>query len=127
VPVGPEQEDVALLQLDVVAGRLRVDALVVVVHRHGEDLLRAVLPHHVLVEDRLDLRGLRQRRAGLQRVFAVYLLRDDVVAQPDALVADVDRGPAMSFLTSFCDFAAEGALEISVSVVVPGHPVLTCR
>ena len=60
---GAEQQDVRLLQLDVVASpTLRVDALVVVVDRDREDLLRALLADHVLVEDRLDLGRLRDRR-----------------------------------------------------------------
>ena len=44
-----------LRELDVVRAHARVDALVVIVHRDREDLLRAVLPDDVLVEDRLDL------------------------------------------------------------------------
>ena len=54
----PEQQDVRLLQLDVLvglAGLLVIDALVVVVHGDREDLLRALLADHVLVEDLLDL------------------------------------------------------------------------
>ena len=38
------------------AGLLVIDALVVVVDRDREDLLRALLADHVLVEDLLDLR-----------------------------------------------------------------------
>ncbi len=38
---GAEQQDVALAELDVVATTLRVDALVVVVDRDRQDLLRA--------------------------------------------------------------------------------------
>ena len=69
----------------------RVDALVVIVNGDREDLLRAVLADHVVVEDRLDLGRLRDRgRAGV-RLVLLDLLRDDVVAEADALVADVDR------------------------------------
>ena len=46
-----EQQDVRLLQLDVAVAGLALDALVVVVDRDREDLLRALLADHVLVED----------------------------------------------------------------------------
>ena len=51
-----------LPQLDVVRPDLGVDALVVVVNRDREDLLRALLPDHVVVEDGLDLGRLGDRR-----------------------------------------------------------------
>ena len=87
----PEQQDVRLLQLDVVDADLGVDALVVVVDRDGEDLLRALLADHVLVEDGLDLGRLGDGGQPVGLLLLLDLLGDDVVAQADALVADVDR------------------------------------
>jgi hypothetical protein len=92
-PGRTEQQDVRLLQLHVVCVDLGVDALVMVVDRNGEDLLRALLPDDILIEDVLDLRGLRKWRRSRERLLALDLLRDDVVTQPDALVADVNRRP----------------------------------
>ena len=118
-PVGPSEQDVRLRELDVVRRDARIDALVVVVHRDREDLLRAVLPDDVLVEDRLDVRRLRDRgRAGV-RLVLLDLLRDDVVAEPDALVADVDRGPSDELLHLLLRFPAEGAAQVAVLVIVP--------
>ena len=88
-----EQKDVRLLKLDVIGADLRIDALVVIVDRNGEDLLRALLPDDVLIEDVFDLGRLRERRRRRERFLALDLLRDDVVTEPDALVADVDRRP----------------------------------
>ena len=122
---GPEQQDVRLLQLDVVRRHPRVDPLVVVVYRDREDLLRAVLADHVLVEDRLDLRRFGKRRAGRERVLAVHLLGDDVVAEADALVADVDRGARDELLHFLLRLAAEGTLQVAVSVVAPSIHALT--
>jgi len=62
----------------------------VIVDGDREHLLREVLPDHVVIEERLDLerRGQRDLRLAL---FLLVLFRDDVVAELDALVADVDR------------------------------------
>src|SRR5690606_33957294 len=46
-----EEHDVALPELDIVRRHLGVDALVVVVDRDGEDLLRPLLANDVVVED----------------------------------------------------------------------------
>ena len=61
-----------------------------VVDGDGEGLLGLLLPDHVLVEDVLDLlRGgdLGDRFGDL----ALFVLGQDLVAERDALVADVDR------------------------------------
>ena len=89
---GPEQQDVRLAELDVLGAHLGVDALVVVVDRDREDLLGALLPDHVLVEHVLDLGRLGHGRQAEALRLLLDLLGDDVVAEADALVADVDRG-----------------------------------
>jgi hypothetical protein len=84
-----DQEDVRLLELDVVDGAARVDALVVVVDGDGERLLGALLADHVVVQDLLDLGRLRERALGrADRVVGLTL--EDVVAELDALAANVD-------------------------------------
>ena len=90
-PVGPMQQDVGLVELDVVVPAAgRVDALVVVVDGDGQGPLGALLADHVLVEDVLDLRG-RGDLGDAVRDLALFVLRQDLVAERDALVADVDR------------------------------------
>ena len=91
---GAEEEDVRLRQLDLVAaddagGLLVLDPAVVVVDGDGEDLLRLVLADHVVVEEGADL---DRRRQLLEAQLAALgeLLLDDLVAEVDALVADVD-------------------------------------
>jgi hypothetical protein len=56
-----EQQDVRLAQLDVFRADPGLDALVVIVNRDRERLLRAVLADHVLVQDGLNLRRLGNR------------------------------------------------------------------
>ena len=88
---GADQQDVGLLQLDV-AGDLAVgDALVVVVDRDREDLLGVVLADDVLVE--LGADGLRVGdQPGLAALVGggAGVLFQDLLAEVDALVADVD-------------------------------------
>ena len=91
---GPQQQDVALLQLHFAAGGSAY-ALVVVVDRHGQDLLGLLLPHYVLAEllvDHLRRGNPLQRQLGPRG--AGLVLVDDLAAQLYALVADVDgAGP----------------------------------
>ena len=85
-----EQQDVALLQLDrvllVAAG---LDALVVVVDGDGERALGGLLADDVAVEEVVDLAGLGEL-VPLELGALGELLLDDLVAEVDALVADVD-------------------------------------
>jgi len=83
----------------------------VVVHGDGEDLLRPLLADHVLVEDVLDLGRPGDAQLLVARFFLVDLLRDDVVAEADALVADVDGGPGNELLHLLLRLSAEGAAE----------------
>ncbi|KAG1533238.1 hypothetical protein G6F50_015938 [Rhizopus delemar] len=64
-----DQQDVRLRQFDVVVLLPALDALVVVVHGHGQGALGAVLADHVLVENLEDLARLGQRTARRLRLF----------------------------------------------------------
>ena len=67
------------------------DALVVVVDGDREDLLGALLADDVLVERVVDLARVGQLRCGRLRARRLeHLLVDDLPAEIDALVADVD-------------------------------------
>src|SRR5207237_9035055 len=87
---------------------------------HREDLLGAVLPDHVVVEEGLDLHRGGQRH-GRAVLLALALLGDDVVAELDALVADVDGGAGDQLADLALPLPAEGAAEISVVAVLPAH------
>ncbi len=66
-----------------------LEALVVVVDRHCQLLLRLLLADDVLVEEAVDLVGRGQRRTGRPSL-ALLVVGDDVVADIDTLVADED-------------------------------------
>src|SRR5690606_25114565 len=110
-----DQQDVRLIELDLVpAGRLLVDPLVVVVDGDGEGALGVLLTDDVLVERFLDLAGSRERRRRAGRLL-LLLLREDLVTQRDALVADVNGGSGDEPLHRVLRFAAEGAAEVLVA------------
>ena len=114
---GAGEEDVRLRELDVLAlagGGLVGDPLVVVVDRDGDDLLRPVLADHVLVEVGLDLVGLRHVVGGglgdrLHRVF-----EDDVVAELDTFVTNVDPRARDQLLHFLLGLSAEVTVQTSV-------------
>ena len=86
-----DEEDVALLDLDVLRGGVGPDALVVVVDGHAQHALGAVLADDVLVQARVDLLGGEPVRGGhrLGRGRRA-LFGDDLLTEVDALVADED-------------------------------------
>ena len=108
-PVGPSSRMFDFCSSTSSSADLGVDALVVVVDGDGEDLLGPLLADHVLVEDGLDLGRLGHRRQAVALRLVLDLLGDDVVAQPDALVADVDRRSGDELLDLLLALAAEGA------------------
>src|SRR6185503_15629740 len=88
-------------------------ALVVVVNGDGEGLLGAVLPDHILVQHVLYLRGRGDLRDGFGDL-TLLILRQDLIAERDALIADVDRGPGDELPDRVLGFAAEGAAEVLI-------------
>src|SRR5690606_28605161 len=88
------------------------DALVVVVDGDRERALGGLLTDHVLLEEGEDL--LRLRQVELARGFFARFgeaLLDDLVAQLDAFVADVDAGARDELLHLLLALSAEGAFE----------------
>src|SRR5450759_4035508 len=67
---------------------VHLDALVVVVNRHGQLLLRRLLANHILIQVLLQFQGLRQSVRGGLRLLAAVILQDGV-AEGNALVANV--------------------------------------
>jgi hypothetical protein len=91
-----------------------------VVDGHRQRALGLLLAHHVLVEHLVDL-------ARLGEVLEVeggrggQLLVDDLVAQIDALIADVDPGASDQLLDLALGLAAEAAQELLVGVGGASH------
>jgi hypothetical protein len=94
----------------------------VVVDGDGEDLLALLLPDHVVVEELVDLAGLGELLQ-LQLGGLGELLLDDLVAEVDALVADVHAGAGDELLDLFLALSAERALEeVRLSKLCHGPP-----
>jgi hypothetical protein len=82
----------------------------VVVDGDRQDLLGVLLADDVVVQEGEDLLGLGEvLEAELGRL--VPLLRDDVVAEVDALVTDVDPWPGNQLLDLFLGLAAKAAFD----------------
>ena len=106
-----DEQDVALGQLDVVAAArllLDLDALVVVIDGDGQLLLGPLLADDVLIQELLDFLGRRQGRAAAAVLEAV-VVRNDVVADLDALVADEDGRPGDELANVVLVLVTEGA------------------
>ena len=131
---GAHEQDVALLQLHILAAA-EENALIVVVYRHRQSHLGILLPDDVLIQAFLDLRrghdvdvqvvsGLQA--AGTARTCTrctaagrtLRLVGKQVVAQADALTADVDAGAddhAFHFVLVLSTEAADQILLVFVS------------
>jgi hypothetical protein len=88
---GPEQQDVRLLQLDLAVLGTHLHALVVVVDGDRQGALRLFLRDDVLVQRAVDL-GRARQVLEVERARGGQLLIDDLVAEIDAFVADIDAG-----------------------------------
>jgi len=87
----------------------------VVVDGHSERALRFFLGDDVIVQNRVDV--LRPRKVvEIELGRSGQLLIDDLVAEIDALVADVDAGPGDQLLDLTLALSAEAAEELLVSV-----------
>src|SRR6185503_15987929 len=109
-----DQEDVALVELNLVlAPRVGIDALVVIVDGNGEGLLGALLPDHILVQHVLDFLWRGDLRDGF-RDFALFVLRQNLVTQRDALVANVHGRAGDELPDRILGLAAERTAEMLV-------------
>ena len=106
---GPEQENIGLFQLDVILVRLGVDAFIMVIYADGEHALGIILPDDVLVQPRLNLGGFHELHHFDGIAPLHLLLVEDLFADLDALVADIDAvRPRDQPVCEFLRLPAEG-------------------
>src|SRR5438093_1315341 len=109
-PGRSDEEDVRLPKLDVVDPVPGANTLVVVVDGDRKHALRLVLSDDILVEDFVDApraRDLGAEGPRLRRLHELFV--DDLAAEGDALVADVDALPRDELADLILALAAEGA------------------
>src|SRR5258705_11787896 len=96
-----------------------VEPLVVIVNGDREHLLGMVLADHIVIEDLADF---LRRRDAIRRFHyrGLVLLADDVHAQLDAFVADVDSWARDELAQFVLALAAERALERVLGLAAAG-------
>ena len=126
---GADQQDIAFLQLHLVLASVQ-DALIVVIHRHGQHDLGALLADHIIVQLRLDLNGLRQllKHEGkpviaLAPGIEFRVVFDDVHAHADAFVADIASVAGDQPVDQRLRLSAKGTADAS-SAFITCHTVL---
>ena len=94
-----------------------------------EGLLGRILSDDVLIEELVDFPGLGQFPADRRLGRLAELLFDDLVAQVDALIADVDAGAGNELLDLLLTLAAEGTLQQVATLTDASHgaPLPTSR
>jgi hypothetical protein len=81
-----------------------------------EDFFRTFLTDHILVENPLDLRWFWYIRGGANGFIVIAFLRNNVIAEIDAFIADVNSRTGDEFPDLILALSTERADEISRSV-----------
>src|SRR6185369_13996660 len=96
-----------------------LDALVMIVHRHGQSLFRMFLADAMEVQLPFDFRGFRDVEfRQLLPMLRTQFLVEDVLADDDATVANVNPRPLNELLDFRVRFSAEAAKR---ELGGPGH------
>ena len=124
-----DEQDVALLQLDVTVLIAAQDALIVVIHRHGQHHLGTVLADDIVIERRTHLSRLRQlvapeRDLCRRDALGLIALVDDAHAKAHALIADIDAVTGNEPVYQRLRFPAKRAAH-ALLFVISGHKNLT--
>jgi hypothetical protein len=92
----------------------------VVVYGNGEDSLGTILPHHVLIKVVFDFgRFLQLRRYFFLSLFPI--LRNDVVAEVDTFIANVDGGTGDELTHFVTAFPAKRASQVPINLFLLSH------
>ena len=82
-----------------------------VVNRDRESFLRFLLADDVIVEVSFDVDRTRNFQRRFRDLFALALFRNDVIAELDTLVTDVNAGARDQFLNFVLALTAEAAAK----------------
>ena len=82
-----------------------------IVNRNSQHPLGLILTYNITIKNLLDLGGLEDILLEVNDTVLLPLLLHDVVAEVNALVADVHRGPRDDFLDFILGLAAKGAAQ----------------
>lgn len=91
-----------------------------IVDGDGENALRAVLPHDILIEVMLDI-GRLFKLGGDFFLGLFPVFRNDVIAEIDAFVTDIDGRPRDQLAYFIAAFPAKGTPQMSIHLLLLGH------
>ena len=121
---GSQQQDIALLEFHILPLLFAVDPFVVVVHCHAQGALRPFLADDVFVQCLFHLRRSEQFHRTELFAFLItdeeILIVQDLIAQGNALIADIDVGTGHKPFHHPLFLPAEGAAR-SLSAVIICH------
>src|SRR2546421_3878518 len=106
----PDQNDIGFLNLNIRPSARQFYSLVMLIDGDRQTLLGFVLADDVLVEKILDFAGFWQRRSRGYR-FSLLIVGDDLVADVNALIADVNGGTGDELLDFILRLAAKRAAQ----------------
>ncbi len=95
-----------------------IDALVVIVDGDRERLFGLFLPNYVIIQKRFNIDRLRHAQLNLGAFLALALFGDNVVAELNALIANINARSSDQFLDLFLALTAEAAAEGAVIVLL---------
>jgi hypothetical protein len=92
---------------------LAIDAFVVIMNRHRQDLLGALLADYVLIKNSFNFRGFWHIGGGANILIVVAFFSDDIVAEIDAFITDVNGWTGDQLTNLVLTLPAEGADKIA--------------
>jgi hypothetical protein len=89
---------------------------------NGKDFFSTLLPNDILVEHTLNFCRFWHGRNGREGIFLVPLFSNDIIAQVNTFITDVDGRASDEFTHFVLAFATEGTNQVAWTIIpMSGH------